>query len=110
MYVQPNGQIVAVPYVVSGAQFTTAAQPTAKTVDYLNTIWSVINTCCCLWPLGLIALIISICTLRMRRRGDNKGAKIAGISTAVINVLATIGGILLIILYFMPLIKNSNTY
>ena len=108
VYLQQNGQIIAVPYGINGPQFPMAAQGTAKTADYLNTIWSVFNTCCCLWPVGILALVISILTLRKRRRGDHKGAKIFGISTAVLNLLATIGGIVLLIVYFIPLIKEHN--
>jgi hypothetical protein len=107
-YIGLNGQIVGRPYVDNGRHFLRPLQTTPTILDYLNTIWSVINTCCCLWPAGFIAFMVSIFTLRMRHRGDNECAKIAGIVTAVINVIATVGGILLFIFYFLPRIKTYN--
>jgi hypothetical protein len=106
--ISQNGQIVAVPYVTNGTNGLYPVRRTASAKDYINIVWSVINTCCCILPLGLIALVVSIVTLRMRRRGNDQGARCAGIWAAVINVLSTIGGIFLIIFYIIPLIKSSN--
>jgi putative exporter of polyketide antibiotics len=58
--------------------------------------------------LGLIALVVSIVTVTKRHRGDDEGARCTGISAVVINILATIGGILLIIFYFVPLLNSYN--
>jgi hypothetical protein len=106
VYVQSNGQIVAVPNVANGTYGLYAVRRTTDAKDYLNIVWSVINTCCCLWPLGLIALVVSIVTVRKRHRGDDEGARCTGISAVVINILATIGGILLIIFYFAPRLNS----
>jgi hypothetical protein len=107
-YICQNGKMIAVPYITNGMNGLYPVRRTASAKDYLNIVWSVINTFCCIWPLGIIALVISIVALRMRRSGDDRGARCTGISAAVINVLATIGGIFLIIFYFVPLLNSYN--
>ncbi|CAF1494273.1 unnamed protein product [Adineta steineri] len=65
--------------------------------DYL--CWSIFNTLCCLWPVGLIAIIMSVIVNRKLRKGDIKGARTASTWAKIMNGVATIGGIIIIILY-----------
>ena len=60
-------------------------------------IWSIFNTFCCIWPLGIIALIISIMTLQMQGHENEQKARNGRVAAFVINTLSTIGGIVLII-------------
>ncbi len=64
--------------------------------DYL--VWSIFNTFCCLWPLGLVATVISLITKRKKKNGDFQGARCTSKWAAVMNILASLGGIILIIL------------
>jgi hypothetical protein len=64
--------------------------------DYL--VWSIFNILCCIWPLGLVATVISVITKRKKKNGDLQGARCTSAWAAAINILATLGGIILIIL------------
>jgi hypothetical protein len=107
--IQQNGQTNSSRRVANGRHVLTKAQGRSSKMDYLNIIWSAFNTCCCIWPAGLIALIVSICIWRKRLHGGNECPRIAGIVTAVFNVFTTIGGIFLFIFYLLPLIQSYRT-
>jgi hypothetical protein len=64
--------------------------------DYL--VWSICNTLCCFWPLGLVATVISVITRRKKKNGDFQGARSTSKWARAMNILATLGGIILIIL------------
>ncbi len=55
--------------------------------------------------MGIIALIISIITLRKRRQGDQQNIRCCTTWSFILNVIATIGGIIIIILYATENIK-----
>ena len=70
VYLNQNGQFVPVLYTVNVIQLTPPYRIPSK--DYLNLFWSIFNTFLCLWPVGLNALVISVVTLNMRRRGEHQ--------------------------------------
>jgi hypothetical protein len=72
------------------------AANTMNIPDYF--VWSIFNTLCCLWPIGLVATIISVITKRKKTNGDFQGARSASTCAAAMNILATLGGIIMIIL------------
>ncbi|CAF1506641.1 unnamed protein product [Adineta steineri] len=74
--------------------------------DYL--CWSIFNTLCCLWPVGLIAIIISIIIKRKRRNGDIQGAQTASTWAKIMNGVATISGIIIIILILLHQSRSIN--
>ena len=69
--------------------------------------WSILNLFCCLWPLGLYALIKYFKILELRNLGDHQGAQRAAKSAIKINKYSTIFGILIIIILIIIL---SITY
>lgn len=98
-YFYQNGQMVPMQYVNSGMNGPYGVvSNTAKGCDYCNIVWSSCNILCCFCLLGIIALGISIVTLRLRTSGDHQGAQCATIWATIINALATIVGIIAIIL------------
>jgi len=62
--------------------------------DYLT--WSIFNTFCCC-PFGFIAIIISIFARVKKTDGDLQGARRASTVARGMNIIATIGSILMII-------------
>ncbi|CAF0947029.1 unnamed protein product [Adineta steineri] len=67
-------------------------------------VWSVFNCLCCLWPVGLIAMILS-CVVMEKKKGNNvQSAKQLSIATGILNGIATTGGIglnIFLIIYFI---------
>ncbi|CAF1513506.1 unnamed protein product [Adineta steineri] len=74
--------------------------------DYL--CWSIFSTLCCLWPVGLIAIIMSVIVNRRLRKGDIKGARTAATWSIIMNALATIGGIIIIIIIILHRSRSIN--
>ncbi|CAF1146808.1 unnamed protein product [Adineta steineri] len=56
-------------------------------------IWSVVNCLCCLWPVGLIAIILSCVVMQKKKDNNMESAKSLSKATAVVNGIATVGGI-----------------
>lgn len=65
--------------------------------------WSILNLFCCLWPLGLYALIKYFKILELRELGDHQGAQRAAKSALKINKYSTILGILIIVILIIIL-------
>lgn len=60
--------------------------------------WSIFNLLCCIWPLGLFALIKYFKIRELRSRGDDQGAQRAERSALKLNKYSTIFGIIAIII------------
>ena len=105
-FIVHNAQVVVASFVPNTGSVLIPIRGQPSVMDHINIIWSVVNTCCCLWPLGLIAFITSIVTVKKRHRDENESARRTGCMTTVLNVLATIGGIILFLVYFLPRIQN----
>ena len=85
-------------YFANRGPITQQIQPNSKSSKYtLILTWSVFNTFCCIWPLGIIALIISVITLRTQGDSNEQKVRCGIISAVMINTLSTIGGIIVII-------------
>jgi hypothetical protein len=97
VYVYQNGQMIPGPHVpnpMNGPNLR--AEITMNIPDHLR--WSIFNMLCCLWPLGLVATVISVITKRKKTYGDFRGARCTSTWAGAMNILATLGGIILIIL------------
>jgi len=99
VYMYQNGQTISVPCVNNGmsGRYAVVKYP-AKGRDYFNIIWSSFNILCCGFILGFIALALSIVALKMRRDGNDHSVRCFAIWATIINGIATIGGIILIII------------
>ncbi|CAF1102399.1 unnamed protein product [Adineta steineri] len=96
--ISQNGQIPSLPYgyvVMAGAQQIIVNQVNVS--DYL--IWSILNSLCCLWPVGILATVMSVITKKKKANCDLEGARKFSILAAVFNILSTLGGIIAIILF-----------
>ncbi|CAF1126296.1 unnamed protein product [Adineta steineri] len=92
-----NGQIPSLPYgyvVMAGAQQIIVNQVNVS--DYL--IWSILNSLFCLWPVGILATVMSVITKKKKANCDLEGARKFSILAGVFNILSTLGGIILFIL------------
>ncbi|CAF1126335.1 unnamed protein product [Adineta steineri] len=93
--ISQNGQIPSLPcgyIVMAGAQQFIVNQVNVS--DYL--ICSIFNSLCCLWPVGIIATVMSVITKKKKANCDLEGARKFSKLAIVFNILSTLGGIILI--------------
>ena len=97
-------------YSANQEQVTESIQINSNSSKYRNILisWSIVNTLCCIWPLGIVALVISIITLKTPRNG-NEQSRSGAITAVIINTLSTIGGIVGII-FVVVHIDQSKPY
>jgi hypothetical protein len=97
LFVQQNGQTI--PAVFVNNRMKDHSPPNESIInvrDYLA--WSIFNMLCCgLWC-GLCALILSLKTRSKKRKGDLVGAKETSSWAGILNAVASIVGIIGIIL------------
>jgi hypothetical protein len=77
---------------------------TVKVHDYK--VWSIFNLVCCCLVLGCCALQMSNKTRTMQRIGDLQGAQKASTQAAILNILATTIGIIIITLAILEYTKQ----
>ena len=106
VYIQSTGRTGPSPAVPNITYVSNEVRTGLMVMHYINFVWAIFNTICCLWPLGCCSFVLSIVGLAKLRDGKKKNLKAIGISTVVLNILATIGGILLFVFYFLPLIRK----
>jgi len=99
VYMYQNGQMIPVSYVNNGMSgpYPVARYP-AKGRDYFNLVWSSCNILCCGVFFGIIALVLSILALGMRRDGNDQNVRCFRICATIMNAIATIVGIIAIII------------
>ncbi|CAF1102383.1 unnamed protein product [Adineta steineri] len=89
-----NGQIPSSPcgyIVMAGAHQFIVNQVNVS--DYLKC--SILNSLCCLWPVGILAIVMSVITKKNKASGDLEGARKFSKLAIVFNILSTVGGIIL---------------
>ena len=72
--------------------------------DYM--MWSALNCLCCCWPMGLVALILSIFVSQKKNSREVESAMCLSKSTAVWNGITTLLGIALNIFLIMYYIQK----
>ncbi|CAF1507448.1 unnamed protein product, partial [Adineta steineri] len=73
--------------VMAGAQQIIVNQVNVS--DYL--IWSILNSLFCLWPVGILATVMSVITKKKKANCDLEGARKFSILAGVFNILSTLG-------------------
>eukprot|EP00118_Oscarella_pearsei_P028730 m.2794 g.2794 ORF g.2794 m.2794 type:complete len:181 (+) comp8905_c0_seq1:89-631(+) len=71
---------------------------------------SIVTTICCLWPVGIIAIIFSSVSRSHFHAGDADGGRTFGRVALGINIFNILGGITVIILLFTVIIPGINSY
>jgi hypothetical protein len=95
--VDQNGQPIPVVFVTNSTNgHFQLAGDINNVPEY--TRWSVFNIGCCLFVIGACALCMSIKTRNRKRMGDLQGARKASKWAAILNTIATVVGIIVIIL------------
>ncbi|KAK9520850.1 hypothetical protein VZT92_020710 [Zoarces viviparus] len=69
--------------------------------------WSIFNTVCCCWPLGIAAWVYSCRAQNANALGESAAAEDASRTAKVLNVLALVFGIIFLII-FIALKVNSQ--
>ncbi|XP_069112780.1 uncharacterized protein [Argopecten irradians] len=83
-------------------------QPQPVPQNQQPSTWMALSICgclCCIWPLGIINIILSSRVASYNKRGDIKSAKDFSCVTLILNIINVIGG-LAFFLYFL----HSNDY
>ncbi|CAF1376413.1 unnamed protein product [Adineta ricciae] len=73
----------------------------ASVNDYLA--WSIFNCLCCLWPLGVVTIILSCVISEKKKTGDYQTVKRMSTATAILNAISTLAGIglnIFVIIYY----------
>jgi Interferon-induced transmembrane protein len=94
------------PYMLNTAQGTHLPMPEVDSYE----AWSIFNILCCCWIIGCIACHYSTETETLRARGDIVGAAAASKNARTMNIIATVGGLLVIIIVIILFVSGTFSH